>query len=89
MSVEFETSVAGIWKKPGMCGGSACIHGHRIPVWLLVAMRHDGASDANLLENYPSLRADDLAAAWSYYERFPNEIEQEIRENEEDQEPAE
>ena len=86
MSIEFGTSVPGIWKKPGLCGGDASIRGHRIPVWLLVSLRRQGATDAEILQDYPQLKLDDVTAAWTYYECYPDEIDRSIRENEEDEE---
>ena len=54
----------------------------RIPVWLLVQARKLGSSEAELLRAYPSLRAEDLANAWSYYRGHREEVEQQIQENE-------
>ncbi|MEK7255198.1 MAG: DUF433 domain-containing protein [Bacteroidota bacterium] len=73
----------GIEKTPGVCGGSACIIRTRIPVWLLVSCKKLGFTDEELLEDYPSLRRQDLRNAWVYYEANKEEIEQDIRENEE------
>lgn len=73
----------GIEKTPGVCGGSACIANTRIPIWVLVDARRIGYSEADLLPSYPSLCATDLAHAWVYAEAFPDEIETEIRENNE------
>jgi uncharacterized protein (DUF433 family) len=73
----------GIEKTPGVCGGSACIAGTRITVWGLVEARRLGYSEADLLMSYPSLSATDIAIAWAYAETFPDEIESEIRENDE------
>jgi uncharacterized protein (DUF433 family) len=73
----------GIEKTPGVCGGSACIAGTRITVWGLVEARRLGYSEADLLTSYPSLSATDIASAWAYAETFPDEIELEIRENNE------
>jgi uncharacterized protein (DUF433 family) len=82
MSNEFGTSVPGIWKKPGLCGGDACVRGHRIPVWALVNYRRLGAAAAAILEAYPTLTSADLQAAWQYYEANKEEIDQAITENE-------
>ena len=41
------------------------------------------ASEAELLKDYPSLRAEDLVNAWGYYRLNRAEIEQQIAENEE------
>ncbi len=75
-----------ITKTPGICGGDACIRGHRLPVWVLVGYRQLGTSDADLLRNYPTLTQSDLQAAWEYAAAYPEEIEQAIRENEEGEE---
>ena len=72
----------GIESEPSICGGEPCILRTRIPVWLLAQARHLGASEADLLQAYPTLRAQDLANAWSYYRAHKDEIEQQIRENE-------
>ena len=74
--------IQGIEKTPGVCGGSACIVRTRIPVWLLVEALHAGASEAQLLLSYPSLRAEDLTNAWAYYRANKEEIDREILENE-------
>ncbi len=80
------STINGISKTAGLCGGRACIAGHRIPVWGLVRYRQLGLSDAKILEAYPSLTSADLAAAWEYYATHREEIEHDIRENEEDEE---
>jgi uncharacterized protein (DUF433 family) len=72
----------GIEKTEGVCGGSARIAGTRIPVWQLVAARDSGASEAQLLIDYPGLRAEDLVNAWSYAKSHRAEIEAEVHENE-------
>lgn len=73
----------GIDAIPGVSGGEPCIVRTRIPVWLLVQARKLGSSEADLLQAYPTLRAEDLANAWAYYRAFKNEIDHQIRENEE------
>lgn len=65
----------GIEKTPGVMGGDACIRQTRIPVWLLVSLRRQGASEAYLLEDYPTLTATDLVNAWHYAAAFASEIE--------------
>lgn len=71
----------GIERTPGVCGGSACIAGTRIPVWGLEEARRQGATEAQLLVSYPVLRAENLAQAWVYVETHRAEIDQDIREN--------
>ncbi len=72
----------GIEKIPGVVGGDACIVRTRIPVWALVNYRKLGLSEAQILANYPSLRAADLVNAWAYAEAHKKEIEKAIQENE-------
>jgi len=69
--------------KPDVCSGEPCIVRTRIPVWVLVQSRRLGISEADLLRSYPTLRAEDLANAWAYYRTHRDEIQQQIRENEE------
>jgi len=72
----------GIESTPGVAGGEPCIIRTRIPVWALVRARQLGASEADLLRSYPSLHAEDLVHAWSYYQSHREEIDEQIRENE-------
>ena len=69
---------------PGICGGSARIIRTRIPVWTLEAMRQRGMAEADILRGFPTLRAIDLVQAWMYVDAHREEIQHEIRENEED-----
>jgi uncharacterized protein (DUF433 family) len=71
-----------IEKTKGVCVGAARIAGTRIPVWQLVESRDLGVSEAQLLLDYPGLRAEDLVNAWSYAKSHREEIEAEIHENE-------
>lgn len=79
----------GIEQTPGVCGGVACIAGTRIPVWVLVGYKRLGATDAVLLQAYPTLDAENLSHAWTYYRFHQNEIDQQITENETDAEADE
>jgi uncharacterized protein (DUF433 family) len=81
--LEHETSRVspGVEKTSGVCGGSACIAGTRIPVWGLEEARRLGATEAALLTSYLTLRAEDLGSAWAYVEAHREEIERDIREN--------
>jgi len=72
----------GIESRPDVCGGEPCIVRTRIPVWLLDRARQQGVTEAELLRIYPTLRAEDLANAWAYVRSHRDEIEREIRENE-------
>lgn len=75
-------SFPGIESTPGVCGGAARIVRTRIPVWVLAQARRLGTSEADLLHAYPTLRAEDLSNAWSYFRSHREEIEREILENE-------
>lgn len=72
----------GIESTPGVCGGEARIVRTRIPIWALVQFRKLGASEADILLQYPTLRAEDLTNAWAYYRTHKNEIENQIIDNE-------
>lgn len=72
----------GIESNPAVSGGEPCVVRTRIPVWLLVRARNLGASEADLLRSYPTLRAEDLSNAWSYARAHREEIEQQIAANE-------
>ena len=72
----------GIDTHSNVAGGAACIVRTRIPIWVLEQARSLGASDAQLLQAYPSLRAEDLANAWAYVRTHTDEIAQSITENE-------
>lgn len=72
----------GIGKTKYVCGGDACIASTRIPVWSLEQARRLGFSEAELLDAYPSLKPSDLIAAWDYVNKYTEEIEVAIRENE-------
>jgi uncharacterized protein (DUF433 family) len=72
----------GIESTPGVMGGDPCIVRTRIPVWLLEQARRLGASEADLLADYPSLRAEDLVNAWAYARAHRDEIDRLIEEHE-------
>jgi uncharacterized protein (DUF433 family) len=73
---------SGIEATAGVCGGEPRIAGTRIPVWTLERARRLGASEADLLRDYPGLRAADLVNAWTYVAAHRKRIEAQIRENE-------
>ena len=67
-----------IQKTEGICGGHACIRNTRIPVWTLVSLRQQGATEQELLSNYSGLTLEDLTAVWGYYYNHKSEINQTI-----------
>lgn len=72
----------GIESRPGVCGGEPCIVRTRIPVWVLEQARRLETSEAELLTSYPALRAEDIVQAWAFVRAHRDEIEQQIRDNE-------
>lgn len=76
----------GIESTPDVCGGEPCIVRTRIPVWLLERARRLGVSESELLRSYPTLRAEDLANAWSFVRAHPLDIDGQIAANEQDEE---
>lgn len=82
---ELTQTFPGIDSDPQICGGAARLSRTRIPIWTLARSRQLGISEADLLHAYPTLRAEDLANAWSYERAHREEIETAIRENEVDE----
>jgi len=76
------TTQSFISKTKGVCGGKACIRNMRIPVWLIVGFFKNGNTGHDVLRFYPDLTQEDLEETWEYYRQNPEEIEQDLRENE-------
>jgi len=74
-----------IVKTSGVCGGRARIEGTRMPVWSLVYHRFLGFTDWEILYNFQTMTPGDLKNAWRYYEANKAEIDEDIRENNEDE----
>ena len=68
-------SIEVIQKTSGVSGGYACVRNTRIPVWTLVSLRQQGATEQELLNNYPGLTLEDLTAVWGYYYNHKSEID--------------
>ena len=75
-------AVPGIESTPGVCGGEPRIVRTRITVWILEQARRMSTGEAELLQAYPALRAEDLANAWAYVRSHRQEIEEQISANE-------
>jgi uncharacterized protein (DUF433 family) len=73
----------GIDFSASVCGGDACIARTRIPVWLLEGYRRLGITERDLLDSYPSLRAEDLVNAWANARIHAVEIDGQIHANDE------
>lgn len=75
------TNTSWISKKPGRCGGDACVRDTRITVWVLVNRHRLGRSDESILQGLPELSQSDLDEAWRYAQSNTDEIEECIRKN--------
>lgn len=73
----------GIDSDPRICGGEPRIVRTRIPVWILARARQLGTTESDILRCYPTLTAEDLVNAWAYVRGHRDEIEEQIRSNEE------
>src|SRR5690242_11872112 len=82
---EVKDEFPGIQKTPGVQGGEACIGRSRITVWGMWRYHELGMTDAQILEAYPSLTAEDLANAYAYARAHMDEIQRAIYENESDE----
>jgi uncharacterized protein (DUF433 family) len=73
-------SVEHISKTPGICGGKACIAGHRIRVMdIVVWHERRGLSPDEIVDAFPGLTLADVHAALAYYFDHREEIEAEFR----------
>ena len=54
---------------PEQCGGRPCIRGMRIRVKDVLEMLAGGATEAEILESYPSLEREDIQASLIYAAR--------------------
>src|SRR3954447_6831193 len=73
-----------ITKTPGVCGGKACIAGHRIRVMDVVVLHEmRGLCPEEIVYQYPSITLADVHAALAYYFDNPEEIKEEFRKDEE------
>jgi uncharacterized protein (DUF433 family) len=65
-----------ITKTPGVCGGRACIAGHRIRV-MDVVLYHEqrGYTPAQIADMFPGITLADVHAALAYYHDHRDEIE--------------
>jgi uncharacterized protein (DUF433 family) len=79
---ELGDAFPGIDSDPRVSGGDACVVRTRIPVWLLVQLRRQGATEADLLQSYPVLRSEDLANVWAFARVHRSDIEAQIAEHE-------
>jgi uncharacterized protein (DUF433 family) len=61
-----ETLLERITSNPDVMTGKPVVRGTRIPVEMIVRMRAQDISEADILQEYPSLQPDDIRAALAY-----------------------
>lgn len=55
---------------PQQCGGRPCIRGMRIRVSDILNLLGQGVTEAEILQNYPDLKREDIHAALLYAARY-------------------
>src|SRR6266851_9254034 len=69
-----------ISRVPGVCGGKACIAGHRVRVLdIVVWHEYQGMSADEIVSHVPTINLADVHAALTYYFDHADEIQQEMR----------
>ncbi len=69
-----------ITKTPGVCGGRACIAGHRIRVMdIVVCHEKRGWCPEEIVYQYPTISLADVHSALAYYYDNRQEIEDDFR----------
>ena len=77
-----ETNHPRVTRTPGVCGGKACVAGHRIRVSdVALWHEHEGLNPDEIVSQYPSLSLADVHSALAYYYDHIEEIRQEMRED--------
>jgi len=71
---------ARIVKTQGTCGGRARFDGTRIPVWTVHVYWQQGAGDADILAEFPTVSRGNLAAARAYVQVHGAEVAAELGE---------
>lgn len=84
MSTSESIAVSHVVATPGTCGGAPRIAGTRIRVSQIVLMTEQGSSADEIVHSLPHLTLGQIYVALSYYHDHRSEIEQEIRETEEE-----
>jgi uncharacterized protein (DUF433 family) len=68
---KLERSRRMVVRDPEILGGEAVIRGTRIPVHLIGDMLEQGASEAEILSGYPTLKRENLELAHIYVRAYP------------------
>src|SRR5438874_8859447 len=73
-----------ITRTPGVCGGKACIAGHRVRVMdIAIWHEHMGMSADEIVDQIPTITLSDVHAALAYYFDHVEEIRDDIRNEQE------
>src|SRR5437016_523802 len=73
-----------IVKTPGVCGGRACVAGHRVRVMDIVGWHETrGMSVADIVAMFPGITRADVHAALAYYLDNVEEIQEDFRKDDE------
>ena len=73
------TTQTAITKTPGVCGGKACLDGHRVQVQDIVTdYEWNGLSPDEICQQYPSITLAHVHAALSYYYEHRDEIQADL-----------
>jgi uncharacterized protein (DUF433 family) len=73
-----------ITKTPGVCGGKACIAGHRIRVMdIVIRYEHMGMSADEIVTDLPTISLSDVHSAMAYYYDHIEEIRKNIQDERE------
>ncbi len=71
-------------KTPGVCGGKACIAGHRIRVMdIVIRYEHMGMSADEIVADLPTISLSDVHSAMAYYYDHIEEIREEMEHEQE------
>ena len=68
---------------PGTCGGKPRVAGHRIRVQDIVLWTEEGRSADEIVADFPQLSLAEVYAALSYYHDHREQVDQDIREDNE------
>jgi uncharacterized protein (DUF433 family) len=60
--------------EPGKRSGQPCIRGLRITVWDILGWLAAGATEAEILDDYPELEPDDFKAVYDYAARLGQRV---------------
>ena len=66
MAVVYSSLLERITTDPDVRFGKPCIRGHRITVQEISQWLHSGASQQQILADYPQLEPEDILAAYTY-----------------------